>query len=295
MHRYRNAIFGLIPFAMAMNVYPVHAAEECSLSKLTTIELNYDVVGRPIIPVTLDNFERYLLIDTGGAYSTIDSAPAEAFGLRTRRANATIMGVTGERSSNFVTVEEFRMGTVRGEDRPFMISPGDPGADSEIRSIGTISPDILQRFDVDFDFGSSIFNMFSQDHCEGTVIYWQPKLIAIIPFELASSGHITFPVTLDGVELIAILDTGAAQSTINLDVAEDELGLDFSSEENQQVGTLGDDGDAVFLHEFQLLRMEGIEIAEPTLTVLPDLMSSNISKFFGLRSGIRLPEPCSTD
>lgn len=66
MHRYRNAIFGLIPFAMAMNVNPVHATEECTLSKLTTIELSYDAGGRPIIPVTLDSFERYLLIDTAG-------------------------------------------------------------------------------------------------------------------------------------------------------------------------------------------------------------------------------------
>ena len=200
------------------------------------------------------------------------------------------MGVTGERSDDYVTIEEFQMGMVRGEDRPFMISPGDLGADSEIRSIGTIAPDILRHFDIDFDFGSSKFNMFSQDHCEGAVIYWQPKVIAIIPFELAYSGHITFPVKLDGVELTAILDTGAVSSTLNLDVAEDKLGLDFSTDERQQIGTLGDDDDGVFLHKFQFLSMEGIEISEPTLTVLPDLMSSNSRRFFGHTPSVQLPD-----
>ena len=92
-----------------------------------------------------------------------------------------------------------------------MIESGDQAGDSEIHRAGLIGPDILARYDIDFDFGSNKFGMFSQDHCEGQVIYWQPKVIAIIPFELERSGHISFPVTLDGVELIAMLDETLAR------------------------------------------------------------------------------------
>ncbi len=63
MHRYRKLIFSLIPFAMAMSAVPLYAAEECTLSNVSTIELSYDAVGRPLIPMTLNDLERYLLID----------------------------------------------------------------------------------------------------------------------------------------------------------------------------------------------------------------------------------------
>ncbi len=290
MHRYRKLIFSLIPFAMAMSAVPLYAAEECTLSNVSTIELSYDAVGRPLIPMTLNDLERYFLIDTGGVYSTHYSELAEVLDLRLRRAGGSIIGVTGESSNNYVTVDEFRVGTVRGRDRPFMIEPGDQGGGSEIRRVGTIGPDILARYDIDLDFGSSKVNMFSQDHCEGQVIYWQPKTIAIIPFELDRGGHITFPILLDGVELTAIMDTGAATSTLNQNVGERELGLDFSSAENELIGTLGEDNDEVYRRKFQSLSMAGIEIREPTLDVLPDLMGTGLGTLFGWRTSTSLPD-----
>jgi hypothetical protein len=171
-----------------------------------------------------------------------------------------------------------------------MIYPGDPGEDRITRAIGLLSPDVFVNYDLDLDFGSDKLNFFQQDHCDGAVIYWQPSAIAVIPFELNSSNHIRFPVALDGIPLTAVLDTGAYHTVLNRNVAERELGLDFAAEGTEQVGVLGDDGDEIYSRQFQSLSVEGIEVSNPTLDILPDLWASGLRSFFGMPTAGDLPD-----
>jgi predicted aspartyl protease len=274
-----------------MRLAPADAADEsCALMKFAGIDLEYDVVGRPIVPVLLNGHRRYLIVDTGGVYSVLDSSTADALGLRSARAGTSVIGVTGERTNRYFIVEEFVVGELRADDRTFMVSPLGPGADNEIWPAGTIGADVLSAFDVDFDFGNGTLNLFSQDHCEGQVIYWHPERVAIIPFELSSSNHVMFPVALDGVELTAMMDTGAHSTIVNRDVAERRLNVDIEAEGLTPVGTLGNDGDLVYRRKFQSLTMDGIMIETPMVRIMPDLMNSDLNRFLGLSSGSALPD-----
>ena len=281
----RHALGGVAIFAFAFGTAPAFGAEDCTLTKVSEMQLAFDAGGRPLVPVALNGRERYLLVDTGGVYGTLDRATADALGLESRSGGMSLMNIAGETSDEFVIVDAFQFGDLHLYDRPFVIQPGSERGDSEIHPVGTIAPDILADHDINFDFGSNVLDIFLQNRCEGRVLLQAPR--AVVPFELDNGFHITFPIVLDGVELTALLDTGASGSTLNRVVAEREFGLDFSGEDAVQIGVLGEDNEEVYRHTFGEMRLGEIEVREPTLTVLPDLMVSGLGRFFG---ATRLPE-----
>ena len=65
---------------------------------------------------------------------------------------------------------------------------------------------MLQKFDADFDFGGNKLNLISQNHCEGKVVYWPATTTAVVPFAHDAAGHLTFPMTLDGRRVRAMLE-----------------------------------------------------------------------------------------
>src|SRR5438105_4815992 len=78
-------------------------------------------------------------------------------------------------------------------------------------------------------------NFFSKDHCPGKVIYWKTNAYAMVPITLQlptgdnsrtgfrvysyRGSHINVPVTIDGTELKAALDTASPTSTMSTDTA----------------------------------------------------------------------------
>ncbi len=249
--------------------------------RLFTHDMTYDWLGRPTVPVSLDGRERYLLIDTGGAYSTLDRGPVEAWELTPQDSGTYITGVTGARSSDYVEIDDFRIGTIRSGAHPFMITPGMIGEDSKIRTIGTLGPDILHGFDVEFDFGEGSWSLFRHSPCGAETAYWEPERLTVIPFTLDQSGHVTFPVTLDGVSFTAIIDTGASSSIVNQGLAVERLGIDLTNDELVHLGTIGDTFQDVYLHTFGQLNLNGLVIEAPKLSLLPDLMISDLDRTVG--------------
>ena len=165
---------------------------------VTSVELSFDGIGRPVIPVTLDGYERYLLIDTGGVHGTLDAVTATNIGLEQQRASIGIIGVTGERSNNFVTVNEFLVGGLRARNHQFMISPGGSVPDIMTVFVGTIAPNVFINYDLDLDFGSNKMNFFQQDHCEGGVIYYllAPSSSCHYPLRVGRAALTSFCVAL---------------------------------------------------------------------------------------------------
>ena len=62
---------------------------------------------------------------------------------------------------------------------------------------GTLAPDLLRNFDVEFDFASHTMNLFRPHSCDGKAAYWTGQYIAI-PMEITPAGHTRVDVTLDG-------------------------------------------------------------------------------------------------
>ncbi|HEY4264004.1 MAG TPA: retropepsin-like aspartic protease, partial [Micropepsaceae bacterium] len=124
------------------------------------------------------------------------------------------------------------------------------------------------------DYGAGKLNLISPNHCEGKVVYWQAPTVAIVPMRVDTQGKITFPLTLDGHTIRAILDTGATRTALNLDVAKRVFNIDTSDPDLQKVGELkGGYTAQIYNRKFKSLSIEGVTVTDPLITLLPNMVS----------------------
>lgn len=252
------------------------AQTNCELQLVGGTPLEFDETGRPMVPATIEGRNKYVMIDTGGFTNTLDLATARELDLRLRNSRISIMAVTGESSSQSVTLSEYRIGNMNLDGHEVMISPFGDGVVSDTQPVGTLVSGVFQTFDMELNYNANRMLLYSQNHCDGAFAQNLPAgtEIAVIPFTLNESFHLVFPVTIDGVEFDAILDTGAANTTLSLPAAEQHLAVDRSSPELEEVGTLdGRYSAAVYAKQFESIEIGGLVIPDPELVLLPDMMS----------------------
>lgn len=257
--------------AFALAATAAHA-EECNkpLSLVTSIDMTPVNDNRAIlIPVTLNGKPKQLLVDTGGAMTEMSPDVADELGLPRQTTAYQLYDVSGRMSNQFVHAD-FGIGTLTSKNMVFMLSPG--GQTFQGTPIaGLLAPDILKHYDVDIDFGAGKFNLLSQDHCEGKVIYWKADAVAVVPMKVMASGHILLPVLLNGKEVIALLDTGAWNTTLTQPVAEHTFGLTMGTPDTPATGTLATRSAATtYHHVFDTLGFEGIAVSHTDVDIIPD-------------------------
>lgn len=247
------------------------SATDCPALKIVGHVQMISTRGALLVPGKLQDEPTNFLIDTGGWVRVISPAMVEKLKLTPTRRNVGQLGVTGNVTNKTVTLSSFQAGTLYGEHMPFFVGNRPFDADGTIGAL--IGPEILTQFDVDLDFGAQKINFLKPDHCEGNVVYWPHKVVAIVPFELSEQRHILLPVTLDGVKMTAMLDTGASNSIINLDAADTYFGLTTTSPDVKKVGIVNGDAKVpLYAHTFKTLAIAGVTISNPTLSMFADLM-----------------------
>ena len=187
---------------------PVHAEErpdwptDCKLVRLAELPMTMKS-GHVTIPASVNGKDATLGIDTGGPFSSLTLAAAHR------------LGNVGHR-------DDLRIGD-HELDRVYMAwMESFPGVD------GLIAPDVLDKYDAEFDFGGKIFRLFKPHPCADRAVYWTGST-TVIPFTLTNDGHVRVPVTLDGQNIYAILDTGAPISILSMKDANRMFGLDPDS------------------------------------------------------------------
>jgi len=251
---------------------PAFAADSCSkpLVRVATLPFAEDRgTGRFTIPVQLAGVEKQFLFDTGGFFTQVSPATADELKLRRRQSNIELYGVNGAKSREMVTLSTFAVGPVHGSNYDIPV-----GTDNEIAGIFT--PVGFTAMDFDVDFAGRKLSLFSSDHCDGKVIYWPFKAFAVVPVTVREDNHLTIPVTVDGHQMTAVIDTGASTSTLRLDMAKYVFGLKPDSDDMKVVGHLGGDETApIYQHHFQTMSFEGISVNNPHILILTDIVNKN--------------------
>jgi predicted aspartyl protease len=259
-------------------VLPAFAAECGPLNLITSMDMITVSGGRPGIAAKIMDKPVTLLVDTGGAFSMVSRSVVRELKLPVGQAQIEIVNVAGQRSREQVRLPSITLGTLRQEGAYFMVDPAD--APSGERSFqGVIAPDFLSRVDADFDFGAKKLNLVSPNHCEGKVVYWSAPAsapaLAVVAFRIDRSGHISFPVRLDERRVNAILDTGAYNTALNLDIARRTFNVDTNAPDVEKVGQVEGSFKAdIFRKQFKTLAIEGVTVNNPTIDLLPDLMTA---------------------
>ena len=169
--------------------------------------------GHAVIPASANGKDLSLGIDTGGFGSSLTETGADRLGVAApyrARLGAVVPGIGGLwTSGGSVHLDKLRIGDLE-LDRIFLpVMMAFPGVD------GLVGPDILAKYDAEFDFAGKSFRLFKHHTCANHAVTWTGPYI-VIPFTLSRDGHIRVPVVLESASTTdAILDTGAGISVMS--------------------------------------------------------------------------------
>ena len=246
-------------------------AETCSLAQMASLDMTLGKSGVPEVPITVNGTNYNFMVDTAGLYSKISDDLAQKLNLKQTPTGQEIYSVTGMTHAKSVDIDSLKLGA--NEAKHFHLMVGS-GLNMSKNADGVLAGDLLQLFDVEFDFAKGKLNLFSQNHCPGKVVYWTQTGYAEIPFRFASgpiqtTGHINFDMTLDGHELETDFDTGSSWTWIRHKAALRVFGLDDASPGMQRDPNSKDDS-PIFFKKFELLQLGGVAVKNPEIEIITD-------------------------
>jgi tetratricopeptide (TPR) repeat protein len=240
-------------------------AADCTLQRIAELPLEDNEAGSPIVSVLIDGRPKDVLLDTGGFWSLIDPSQVGDWRKRVGPIEGRL-GLSAIRLMSIVRVPSVQIGPLKLPDPDFFVTP-----DGYLKIDATLGANILSNFDVEVDPVGKTVSLFSQDHCDGQVIHWRHSDLAVVPFRrIPVQQRITIPITLDGHEIRALIDTGSTQTTLSLRAAERLFGLKPDSPGVQESGramTKDGGGQPLYRYQFKSLEMDGITFKNPWLNL----------------------------
>ena len=243
------------------------AAEQCGLKRYVSLDMHEDADDQILVEITIAHTPRLMIVDTGGATSALSEDVVNELKLPKKQiAGIYFYGGDGSKMTNFVDAD-LDIGAMHASKWSFLVMRPHPSWAAR-HVAGLLGPDILGKFDLDFDFAANKLNLFSPDHCEGQVVYWT-NAFSVIPFELSEEGHIDISLSLDGKDTRGIVDTGANVTTMLAPQAHQLFGIDQSSP-----GVEGNETSGYHI-QFHSLTIAGVTVQNPVIHLLPN--SANLA------------------
>jgi len=247
-------------------------AQDCHLRPMAQLDMQTLPDGRVTIPVQLDGRDYRLMVDTGGYINTVSEHVVKEGNYHPLRGVEMLRGMGTSRLDRALTIKDFAIGHAHGRNFGFYVDDFE-----SLLADGTLAPQVLAAYDVDFDFAHSKLNLILPDHCPGKVSYWTKFTPAVVPIRIMDSTHIRVPVTIDGKEINALLDTGAHTSFMTMRAAKLYLGLDEKDPALKSRGTVSINRMAgtVYNYPFQSLSFGAVQVSHPQIQIVEDRVWDN--------------------
>jgi tetratricopeptide (TPR) repeat protein len=205
--------------ALSGLVSAVQAADTCHLGVLATLPVNM-VNTRPVIAGIINGAPARFLADSGAFFSVVTLASAERFKLRLGDLpfEMSIRGVSGEAKAQLGWARDFTLEGFNGNpfhDVDFVVTDSYAlqGVD------GVIGQNVLGFVDTEYDLGNGVIRLIHAKDCKhGDLAYWSgttPVSVLNTEERTPSAPHLIGKVKLNGVNIRAVLDTGASTSILN--------------------------------------------------------------------------------
>jgi predicted aspartyl protease len=188
---------------------------EAACQLLQVGELQVSMRGNtPLIPASIDGHAVQMMVDTGAAKSMIWRSKAQEFNLRITSSNVKFYGAGGADEAGVVLVHD--LGIAGATAHNVLLYAAGRG-NSFANSAGILGEDVLSKWDLEFDLSAGKIRLFKPQNCEGDqVAYWATAyFMAKLVNGAAGTNWLETNVSLDGHQIVAIFDTGAALSTVS--------------------------------------------------------------------------------
>jgi predicted aspartyl protease len=188
----------------------------CAVNPVANLPLKFDDAGLANIPATVNGVNATMLIDTGSQKSELMQAlavKAQAY-LLSGGGQLVYLGVAGSGSEQVTAVKSFSMGGMTGSQVQFWVIPQqrhDAAKAAPDPMSGIVGIDLLSSYDIDFDYPDKTAALYDMAGCDSIAFPWSGTT-AVIPLKFGEDGSIYMPVTINGYQFTALLDSGASNS-----------------------------------------------------------------------------------
>jgi predicted aspartyl protease len=188
-----------------------------------------------------------------------------------------------------VRITSFTIGRATGQHLLFLIANDAEMGKSEPYD-GLLTGDFFKQYDIELDFGGHQINYLTPTRCTdpNQVVFWPHSAVAVIPMTMAD-GKISVPVSIQGHQVNAVIDTSSSRTVMRRDIAELIVGLKADTPDMMPVSGLSDGkGQAAYGHTFSQISFPGGVAANnvPTL-ILTNSLTHEISSRMVLGSWAR--------
>jgi predicted aspartyl protease len=264
-------------------------AADCTLKRAASFDAKFSD-GQLMIQAKIDGKDVSVALDTGSPVNMIDNKLVTELKLPTNRM---MMGGTDAAGHNFnitALAHTVTLGDFTATNVPFLVG-GRDSADGSWLISALFGDSLLEANDLELDPAHGKVNIFLPDHCPGQGVYWAREWVPI-PIKIENSNHIYLPVTLDGLETMAMLDTGASRTIVDKHVAEGKLNVPFNGGKDKPDGyfTAGTGAKMPYYkHTFGTLDIGGLAFHNTELAVSENRMNrdgagSNSDAHFSMRT-----------
>ena len=238
------------------------AADDCRLKQVASLDITTLADGDIAVPIVFGGAQHKMILSLTDAFSILSGTFADSQSLRTRNIPEGVQVATGAGTmTKQVIIPDVQIGVSHGADIHVMRLDGALG-DPDV--VGVLGTDLLGNFDVELDLKNAKLNLFSQDHCDGKVVYWAGAFAAV-PFVKDAVGHISIPMTLDGKALNVGIETSAGTGRMGLKTAHRLFALEPDSPGVKPVANPTPGGPALYNYPFKTLSVDGIAINNPAI------------------------------
>lgn len=216
--------FFLASLALPLLATVAHAAQAaapaCEYRQLVNLPIRYTGPSlSPTIEGSINGAPADMLVDTGAWASMVTRTGAERHRLQLERSGQVSRGIGGFSRMYSARVREFRAGPAAIRNNNVRVV-GDMGFAPSFDAI--VSAQFLLQTDLEFSLATKELKFFKPSNCEhAKLAYWDADAVEI-PFDTRFSHHANpyFTVKVNGKDLTAMIDSGAATSALTRDGAE---------------------------------------------------------------------------
>lgn len=194
-------------------------APVCSVSKLLELTITMEGLG-PMTTIGINGHNERFMVDSGAFFSTISSGKAAELGLHLESLSnrLVIRGVGGEMHPSLAVVKTVDLAGVPLRNIDFIVGGGEIG-----NGAGLLGQNVLGIGDVEYDLAHGAIRLLRAKDCKGaTPVYWSGgSAVSTVTIDQRNpqNPHTIGVVTVNGVKMRAMFDTGAGRSAISLAAA----------------------------------------------------------------------------
>ena len=212
-------IWPLAIASLTLAALPDLGVAKCQVGKV--VELPITMAGLvPLVPVMINGKDTKFILDSGAFYSMMSAATAAEYDLKLKAApdGLSVHGIGGFISTSVANVREFTVAGITIHDVQFLVGG------SEVGSSGILGQNLLEKWDVEYDFAKGIVTLIKTDDCKNAVLaYWVAPGQSFSAMALTRMGirdfHTIGEGYINGMKIRVEFDTGAGASVLTLKAA----------------------------------------------------------------------------